>query len=99
MFIMPRTSVSPAANRNSINPYCSPLRPWVRSSGALISTMDRPRKPARRRRRSLHWTGGVISVLIVLEDDAAIGFNGVPVRGLDDLRRVEILDGEVVVVI
>src|SRR6185503_19711716 len=72
--MMPKTSVRPAAIRNSMTPNCSPLRHCSTTSSALTGTsgnergaggpapLARPRRPA----LPLHRALLVIGVLVVL---------------------------------
>src|SRR4051812_23382144 len=81
--MIPSTSVSPAAIRNSMTPYCRPFSSCSKTSAKLI--------------RSLHGTLRGVGVAVILQYDL-IGLVAQPTAFLDDVTDVVILDGEVVVV-
>src|SRR5437660_3558798 len=89
-FMMPNTSVSPAAIRNSITPSCRPFRHCSATRSAVN---------AGPRRRSLHRTFLVVGVLVVLEDRLLDLHLDLAAAALDGLEQVEVLDGEVVRVV
>src|SRR5258706_4253182 len=82
--MMPNTSVRPAAMRNSITPYCRPLRACSRT----ITGRSLP----------LHGTFLVVRVLVVLED-GLLDLHLDVGAGLDGFEKIEVLDGEVVDVV
>src|SRR5204863_5932872 len=84
--MIPKTSVSPAAIRNSITPNCSPLR----HCSTTRSQFNGPR------RLPLHRTLLIVGILVVLEDgllDLHLGLAGGP---LHRPQEVEVLDRGVV---
>src|SRR5690349_24865321 len=85
-FMMPKTSVRPAAIRNSMTPNCSPLR---HCSTTRSQFNGRARLP-------LHRTLLVVGVLVVLEDGFLNLHLDVPARALHRAQQVEVLDGGVV---
>src|SRR5690242_18312574 len=84
-FMMPNTSVSPAAIRNSITPNCRPLRHCSRTSSPLTRAPALP----------LHRTVLVVGVLVVLED-GLLDLHLHLARALHRLQQVEVLDRVVV---
>src|ERR1700674_152123 len=84
--ITPKTSVSPAAIRNSRTPSCRPLRIWSRRRAADISLAPRPGTS------SFHRAILDVRVGIVLEhllDDLGLEL---AVGAFGDLDQVEVLD-------
>src|SRR6185369_2037791 len=103
MFMMPSTSVSPAAIRNSITPYCSPFRSCSKTSPQVMA--QKIRAPARPYSRNLsknlpfHLAVLVVGVLVLLERLLHdLHRHAVLVRRLDRLQQVEVLDRVLVVV-
>src|SRR6266850_1468296 len=90
-FMMPKTSVSPAAIRKSITPYWSPLSVCSSTSAAVMG--------GGARRLPLHGALGGIRVLVVLEDGLLDLHRELAVGRLDRLEQVEVLDREVVHVV
>src|SRR5262245_4740733 len=103
MFMMPSTSVSPAAIRNSMTPYCRPFSNCSKTSPQLMA--QKIRAPARPysedvlRNLPFHLAVLVVGVLVLLErllqdphGDAVL------VVRLHRLQQVEILDRVLVVV-
>src|SRR2546422_11645650 len=84
--MMPKTSVSPAAMRNSITPNCRPLRPCSSASRKV-------------RRLPLHRALLVVGVLVVLEHRLLGLHRELAVRRLHGLEQIEVLDREVVDVV
>src|SRR5918996_4224061 len=104
--MMPKTSVRPAAIRNSMTPNCRPLRHCSRTSNPLMEVpvnergaggpapLARARSPA----LPLHRALMVVGVLVVLEDrllDLHLDLGA----ALDGLQQIEVLDGMVVDVV
>src|SRR5262245_42049139 len=87
--MMPKTSVSPAAIRNSITPNWSPLR---HCSTTRSQFNGRARLP-------LHRTLLVVGVLVILEDGFLDLHLDVPARALHRAQQVEVLDRGVVDVV
>src|SRR5919109_4284975 len=86
--MMPKTSVSPAAIRNSITPNWSPLRHCSRTSSQLTNASALP----------LHRALVMVGVLVALEDgllDLHLHLRGT----LHRLQQVEVLDRMVVGVV
>src|SRR5690349_21731864 len=91
--MIPKISVRPAAIRKSITPNCSPFSAWVtRRTGSMVATRETGPSPLQ---RTLLGVG----VRVILEHHAAILQLQLPRAVLDDLVQVEVLDGEVVVVV
>src|SRR5262245_58750817 len=88
-FMMPKTSVRPAARRNSITPNCRPLR--------TCSTTRRPVNAAPA--LPLHRTLLVVRVLVVLEDGLLDLHLDLAAPALHRLQQVEVLDRRVVGVV
>src|ERR1044071_6859715 len=96
-FMMPSTSVSPAAMRNSVTPNCRPFSncsktsPKVIKKGALraplLFTSWQP---------SLHLAVLEVRVLVLLEDRLLDAHLDVAARQLLGLQQVEVLDRVVV---
>src|SRR5215467_9776736 len=108
--MMPKTSVSPAAIKKSITPYCRPLRVCSSTRPRVIATRaPGERKGARRSRapRSaprasalpLHRALGRVGVLVVFEDGLLDLHHQLAARILDRLQEIEVLDREVVHVV
>src|ERR1043165_1445664 len=99
MFMMPSTSVSPAAIRNSITPYCRPFSSCSKTSAKVIKkgrcrALSRSRAPS-----PLHLAVLVVGVLVLLERLLHdVHGDAVLVVGLDRLQQVEVLDRVLVVV-
>src|ERR1041385_6230725 len=104
--MMPNTSVSPAASKNSSRPNCSPFR-----NCSTISSMSPPQRRnktaaarkrhrcSRRFSRSLHRAFVVEAILVVL-DDGGDGFQRkLAVGVLDHVLQIEILDRDVVLAV
>src|SRR5882672_10342040 len=96
-FMMPNTSVNPAAIRKSITPYWRPLSVCSSTSAAFIGSS--PRLGAGARRLPLHGALGGVRVLVVLEDGLLDLHRELAVGRLDRLEQVEVLDREVVHVV
>src|SRR5436189_966542 len=83
MFMMPSTSVSPAAMRNSITPYCRPFSSCSKTSAQVMSKQKRARVapffPDGSRPSPLHLAFLIVGVLVLLE------------RLLHDLHRRTVL--------
>src|ERR1700693_3273175 len=111
--MMPKTSVNPAASRNSSKPNCSPFR-----NCSTISSMDTSREAERhrterktaaaheRRRsigqgdlRSLHRTFVVEAVLAVFNDGGDGFQRQFAVGVLHHVLQIEVLDRDVVVAV
>src|SRR5215467_3073067 len=88
-FMMPKTSVRPAAIRNSMTPNCNPLR---HCSTTRSQFNGRARLP-------LHRTLLVVGVLVVLEDGFLDLHFDLPTRALHRAQQVEVLDRGVVDVV
>src|SRR5712664_4055028 len=88
--MMPNTSVSPAAIRNSITPSCRPFRHCSATRSAVN---------AGPRRRSLHLTFLIVGVLVILEDRLLDLHLDLAATALHGLQQVEVLDREVVRVV
>src|SRR5213596_940995 len=84
--MIPKTSVSPAAIRNSITPNCSPLRHCSTTRSQFNGPVRLP----------LHRTLLVVGVLVVLEDGLLDLHLHVPARALHRPQQVEVLDRGVV---
>src|SRR5262245_60092060 len=85
-FMMPNTSVRPAASRNSMTPNCRPLR--------TCSTTRSPVNVAPR--LPLHRALLVVRVLVILEDGLLDLHLHLAARSLHRLQQVEVLDRRVV---
>src|SRR2546427_6588345 len=85
-FMIPKTSVSPAAIRNSITPNCSPLRHCSTTRSQFNGPVRLP----------LHRTLLVVGVLVVLEDGLLDLHLHVPARALHRPQQIEVLDRGVV---
>src|SRR5262252_10162553 len=92
-FMMPKTSVSPAAMRKSMTPNCRPLSVCSRTRAQL--TAGRAPPP----RLPLHRALGDVGVLVALEDGLLDLHRELAVRGLHGLEQVEVLDREVIRVV
>src|SRR5438067_8610323 len=88
MSMMPNTSVSPAASRNSISPNCTPFRDCSRKRIADMKIGTVPIFPA----RLLHRAVFEPEVAVVLEDGADLAVDDAPVAVLDQRAHVVILD-------
>src|SRR5512144_1386249 len=109
--MMPKTSVSPAAIRNSITPSCSPLSACSATRMRFIGKKEGARRaPIRNRPRpsgrgscplcySLHLAVLAVGILIVGENGLLDLHHRIRAgrRAGDGLEQVEILDREVVV--
>src|SRR5215813_12543438 len=92
-FMMPKTSVSPAASRKSSTPYWNPFNAWMMKRVGLMAGRRSRARPWSVARTSLHLTFGLIGIDGVGHRDR----NGlvriaVLVAVLDHLEHVEILD-------
>src|SRR4051812_7755039 len=104
--MMPNTSVSPAASRNSSSPNCSPFRNCSTTSSMSPTTARNKTAAAHERRRCsrrfsrlLHRTFVVEAVLVVL-DDGGDGFQRELAFGvLHHVLQIEVLDRDVVVAV
>src|SRR5688572_30588075 len=102
MFMMPSTSVRPAASRNSMTPSCTPLSNCSKMSAKVMKKRAPTSRPFPGWPFSLplHLALFVIGVLVVFEHllldvhRDALGC----LRILDRLEQVEVLDRVVVVV-
>src|SRR5215467_7191353 len=108
--MMPKTSVSPAAIRKSITPYCRPLSVCSRTSAGVIAIpvpvetkgarLGRaPRSSARPASLPLHRALAGVGVLVVLEDGLLDLHHQLAARILHGLQEVEVLDREMVHVV
>src|SRR5437899_5074040 len=108
--MMPKTSVSPAAIRKSITPYCSPLSVCSRTRERVIDTrapgQTKGARPGRAPRSSprlvslpLHRALAGVRILVVLEDGLLDLHHELAARILHGLQEVEVLDREVVHVV
>src|SRR5262250_612083 len=108
--MMPKTSVSPAAIRNSITPYCRPLSVCSSTRPRVIATRApgerkgaRPSRAPRSAPRAwplpLHRALGRVGILVVLEDGLLDLHHELAARILHGLQEVEVLDREVVHVV
>src|SRR4030095_14380991 len=111
--MMPKTSVSPAAMRKSMTPYCRPLSVCSRTSAPITVTrvpVERkgarpgraprsPRLPPPPPRLPLHRALAGIGVLVALEDRALDLHREIAVRVLHSREQVEVLDREMVRVV
>src|SRR6478672_3944736 len=108
--MMPKTSVRPAASRNSSSPNCRPFRHCsINNSIGLRRTMDGPLgpsflpppvlRPAPLARSPLHRTLVVKLILTVL-DDRGDGLEGeVAFRVLHHILQVKVLNRKMVVAV
>src|SRR5256886_17008555 len=87
--MMPKTSVSPAAMRNSMTPYCSPFSACSSTRSTAPTRAFLPLHPA---------VLGV-GVLVVLEDRLLELHGELPIRRPHGPEEVEVLDREVVDVV
>src|SRR5262245_41548373 len=90
-FMMPKTSVSPAAMRKSMTPNCRPLSVCSRTRAQL--TAGRAPPPPR---LPLHRALGGVGVLVAREDGLLDLHRELAVRHLHGLEQVEVLDREVI---
>src|SRR5262247_4095128 len=108
--MMPKISVSPAAMRKSITPYCRPLsvcsstRASVSGTGAPVERKGaRPgRAPASTPRAAslpLHRTLAGVGILVALEHRPLDLHHELARRILHGLQEVEVLDREMVQVV
>src|SRR5262249_3113291 len=108
--MMPKTSVSPAAIRNSITPYCRPLSVCSSTRPRVIATRApgerkgarpgrAPRSAPRAWTSPLHRARGRVGILVVLEDGLLDLHHELAARILHGLQEVEVLDREVVHVV
>src|SRR5919201_3956683 len=81
-FMMPKTSVRPAAIRNSMTPNCSPLR-------HCSTTRSQLNGPVRLR---LHRTLVIVGILVVLEDRLLDLHLDLAAGALHGSEQVEVLD-------
>src|SRR4030095_1514005 len=103
MFMMPSTSVSPAAIRNSMTPYCRPFSSCSKTSPQVMAKIKGARAPLLKgsvfRNLPLHLAILVVGVLVLLERLLHdVHRHAVLVRRLHRLQQVEVLDRVVVVV-
>src|SRR5919197_5313084 len=100
-FMMPKTSVSPAAMRNSITPNCRPLRPCSTTSRRVMNDEkggangSRPPGPVRASSLPLHRTLLVVGVPVVLKDLLLDLHGELAVGRLHGLGQIEVLNREV----
>src|SRR5438128_10083395 len=87
--MMPKTSVSPAAMRKSITPYCRPLSVCSSTRARVMDTLARAPLP-------LHRTLAGVGILVPLEDGPLDLHHQLAARILHGLQEVEDLDREVV---
>src|SRR5688572_22098407 len=101
-FMMPNTSVSPAAIRNSVTPNCSPFRSCSKRSAKLIGK-EKGRLPrpfsSGDGASPLHLAVLVVRVLVLLEHRLLDAHLDVAVLQLLGLQQVEVLDRVVVDVV
>src|SRR6267143_3203184 len=103
--MMPKTSVSPAAIRNSMTPNWRPFSPCSSTSSTLMGNekggaiVSRPPASARGPRLPLHRTLLVVGVLVVLEDRLLDLHGELTIGGPHGLQQIEVLDREVVDVV
>src|SRR5207245_5179782 len=90
--MMPKTSVSPAAMRKSITPYCRPLSVCSSTRARVMDTLARAPLP-------LHRTLAGVGILVALEDGPLDLHHQLAARILHGLQEVEVLDREVVHVV
>src|SRR5207244_9906079 len=88
MSMMPNTSVSPAASRNSISPNCTPFSACSRKRIADMKIGTVPIFPA----RLLHRAVFEPEVAVVLEDGADLAVDDAPLAVLDQRAHVVILE-------
>src|SRR4249919_357178 len=106
---MPKTSVNPAANRNSRRPNCRPFRHC--SMNSVMMCRATPQMPASKRRQRacaaaaltpsaklFHRALAVISVLVVLDDGGDGLEHEVALGVLHHVLEIKCLDREVVVI-
>src|SRR5881396_682992 len=112
-FMMPNTSVSPAAMRNSITPNCRPFSSCSKRRARVKKNGDRPRlffytSLGGKNKwglspfftfSPLHLAVLVVRVLVVLEDGLLDAHFDVAARGLLGAQQVEVLDRMVVDVV
>src|SRR5579871_63092 len=97
-FMMPNTSVSPAAIRNSMTPSCRPFSAWNATSDTSIVMRRRVRAgPRRPRRLPLHRAVLGIGVAVIGQHGAAAELEQLAVLA-HGLIEVVVLDRELVVV-
>src|SRR5580765_5150295 len=95
MFMMPSTSVSPAAIRNSMTPYCRPFSSCSKTSAPVMNEKGRSRAlfPGAPPCSPLHLAVLEIGVLMLLERLLHdLHRRAVLVVGLHRLEQVEVLD-------
>src|SRR5882724_2841169 len=92
--MMPKTSVSPAAMRKSMTPYCRPLSVCSRTRAQLTAGRAPPTP-----RLPLHRALGGVGVLVALEDSALDLHREIAIRALHGFEQIEVLDREVVRVV
>src|SRR5262245_57383045 len=85
-FMMPKTSVRPAASKNSMTPNCRPLRTCSTTRSPVNAGSALP----------LHRALLVVGVLVVLEDGLLDLHLDLAARALHRLQEVEVLDRRVV---
>src|SRR5438093_11978493 len=90
--MMPKTSVSPAAMRKSITPYCRPLSVCSSTRARVMDTLARGPLP-------LHRTLAGVGILVALENGPLDLHHQLSARILHGLQQVEVLDREVVHVV
>src|SRR2546429_2197310 len=95
MSMMPKTSVSPAASRNSISPNCRPFSDCSRTRIAGIR--NRGQSPISNWALTpisglLHAAVFEPEVLVLLEDGADLAVDDAPVLVLDEFAHVVVLD-------
>src|SRR5947209_2670461 len=95
--MMPKTSVSPAAIRKSITPYCRPLSVCSSTRAGVIDTRAPSEPPTAR--LPLHRALGGVGILVVLEHGLLDLHHELAARILHGLQEIEVLDREMVHVV
>src|SRR5947207_14171369 len=94
MSMMPNTSVSPAASRNSISPNCTPFSACSRKRIADMKSGSEPEliRALTPNLGLLHAAVFEPEVAVVLEDGADLAVDDAPLAVLDQRAHVVILD-------
>src|ERR1051325_4992040 len=95
--MMPNTSVSPAAIRNSVPPNWMPFS----TCSTTRTTSSRPRSPSAEPGRDLPLHPALlrVGILVILEHRLLDAHLELAARAGDGTQQVEVLDGEVVHVV